>query len=138
GITTAELGAVAGRVLAEHGARHAPRYAYGFPGDACISVNDEAVHGIPGDRVVRAGDLVKLDGVVEKDGYLADSALTVAVPPVSEEARRLVECARAGVEAAMRVARAGHRVNEIGREVEREVRGRGFSVLRDLSGHGIG
>ena len=138
GVSTAELDAVARRVLAGHGARHAPRHHYGFPGDACISVNDEAVHGIPGRRVLRPGDLVKLDVVAEKDGYMADAALTVGVPPVSEQSRRLMECTRAAFRQAMKVARAGNRVSEIGRAVDREVRRHGFVVLRDLAGHGIG
>lgn len=138
GITTGELDAVGARVLAEHGARSAPRLVYGFPGEICISLNDEAVHGIPGDRAVAPGDLVKLDVTAEKDGYMADAAVTVPVPPVSAEARRLAECARSAFFKALDVARPGHRVNEIGGVIEREVRRAGFSVLRDLSGHGIG
>ncbi len=138
GITTAELDLVGARVLEEHGARSAPNLVYGFPRTTCISVNDEAVHGIPGDRVVREGDLVKLDVTAELDGYMADSAVTVPVPPVSDVARRLTACARVAFEQAMKVARVGKRVNDIGREVEGEVRRRGFAVIRDLAGHGIG
>ncbi|HEX7243789.1 MAG TPA: type I methionyl aminopeptidase [Longimicrobiaceae bacterium] len=138
GITTVELDAVGARVLAEHGARSAPKMVYNFPGSICISVNDEAVHGIPGKRAVAAGDLVKLDVTAELDGYMADAAVTVPVPPVSEAAARLAACARAAFERAMDVARAGVRVNEIGRAVEGEVRRSGFSVIRELSGHGIG
>ncbi len=138
GVSTAELDAVAARVLAELGARHAPRFAYGFPGDSCISLNDEAVHGIPGERVIRPGDLAKLDVVAEKNGYMADAALSVAVAPVSEEKRRLVACARAAFGKAMQIARAGNRVSDIGRAVETEVNRHGFTVLRDLAGHGIG
>ena len=138
GVSTAELDAVARRVLRQNGARHAPRHHYGFPGDSCISVNDEAVHGIPGSRVLRPGDLVKLDVVAEKDGYMADAAVTVGVPPVSAENQRLMDCARAAFQKAMEVARAGNRVSEIGRAVEAEVERHGFTVLRDLAGHGIG
>ncbi|HEX8830140.1 MAG TPA: type I methionyl aminopeptidase [Longimicrobium sp.] len=138
GVTTAALDAVAARVLAANGARHAPRLDYNFPGDSCISVNDEAVHGIPGPRVVRAGDLVKLDVVAEKDGYFADAAITVPVPPVTDEKRRLAACARAAFEKAMEVARVGNRVSDIGRAVENEVKRHGFVVVRDLAGHGIG
>ncbi|HWK89019.1 MAG TPA: type I methionyl aminopeptidase [Longimicrobium sp.] len=138
GTTTAELDAVAARVLAEHGARHAPRRLLGFPADSCISVNDEAVHGLPGARVVQAGDLVKLDVVAEKDGYMADAAVTVAVPPVTEEKRRLVQCVRSAFVRAMKVARAGTRLAEIGRAVEGEARRCGFTVMRELGGHGIG
>jgi methionyl aminopeptidase len=138
GITTAELDAVAGRVMRAHGARSAPKMVYGFPGDVLISVNDEVVHGIPGARVIQPGDLVKLDVTVEKDGYMADAAVTVAVPVAAERARRLADCARAAFAKAMEVARAGNRVNDIGRAVDAEVRRRGFRVLRDLNGHGIG
>src|SRR5438309_5518611 len=75
GVTTAELDAIGARVLEENGARSAPIEVYGFPGAVCISVNDEAIHGIPGDRVIRAGDLVKLDVTAVKDGYYADAAV---------------------------------------------------------------
>lgn len=85
GITTAELDRIAADVLAEHGARSAPQLVYGFPGPACISVNDEAVHGIPGSRQLQRGDLVTLDVTVELDGYYADAAVTGGVPPVSDE-----------------------------------------------------
>lgn len=85
GITTAELDRIAAAMLAEHGARSAPQLVYGFPGTACISVNDEAVHGIPGSRQLQRGDLVTLDVTVELDGYYADAAVTVGVPPVSDE-----------------------------------------------------
>lgn len=111
---------------------------YGFPGEICISVNEEAVHGIPGDRKIEAGDLVKLDVTFEKNGYMADAAVTVPVEPVSDEARRLALCAERAFRQAMRVAKAQNRVNEIGRAVEREVQRSGFSVIRALGGHGIG
>ena len=138
GVTTAELDAVAARVLGEHGARSAPQLAYGFPATACISVNDEAVHGIPSHRKLERGDLVTLDVTVELDGYYADAAVTVGVPPISDEARRLIECAEAAFRCAARVARAGARLASVGGAVEAEVKRRGFKVLRDLCGHGIG
>src|SRR3954447_12646450 len=117
GITTAELDAVGARVLAEHGAESAPPKVYGFPGALCISVNDEAIHGIPGDRTVQAGDLVKLDLVAEKDGYFADAAVTVAAGEVSAAARALIRCAESAFHRAAKVASAGNRVYEIGRAV---------------------
>lgn len=139
GVTTAGLARVGGKVMRENGARSAPRMVYGFPGDVLISLNDEAVHGIPSDtRKVKAGDLVKLDVTFEKNGYMADAAMTVAVEPVSAQARQLMECAERAFEKAMRVARLNHRVNEIGRAVEREVRRSGFQIIRELGGHGIG
>ena len=138
GITTGELDTIGARVMQENGARSAPAMVYGFPGANCISLNEEAVHGIPGDRRLREGDLLKLDVTVEKDGFMADAAETVAVGTVSQEAKRLMACARRAFEKAMLVARAGFRVSEIGRAVEREVRREGFSVIRELGGHGIG
>ncbi|HXC42094.1 MAG TPA: type I methionyl aminopeptidase [Candidatus Dormibacteraeota bacterium] len=138
GVATAELDEVGAGVMRQHGARSAPTLVYGFPGVNCISVNEEAVHGIPGKRALREGDLVKLDVTVEKNGFMADAAVTVPVGEVSEERRRLAECAERAFAKAMLVARAGFRVSEIGRAVEREVRRSGFSVIRDLGGHGIG
>ena len=138
GITTAELDAIAANVLRAHGARSAPQLAYDFPAHTCISVNDEAVHGIPGARRLQHGDLVTLDVTVELDGYYADAAVTVGVPPVSDEAQRLIECAEAAFRRGASVARAGERLSRVGGAVEAEVRRRGFRVLRDLCGHGIG
>jgi methionyl aminopeptidase len=138
GIRTEELADAGAKVMRESGARSAPVMVYGFPGEICISVNEEAVHGIPGKRKLEAGDLVKLDVTFEKNGYMGDAAITVPVEPVSDEARRLVLCAERAFYQAMRVARARHRVNEIGRVVEHEVRRSGFSVVRELGGHGIG
>jgi len=138
GVTTAELDEVGGQVMRQHGAQSAPQLVYKFPGVNCISVNDEAVHGIPSERRVEEGDLVKLDVTVEKDGFMADAAVTVAAGQVPEESERLIACAERAFARAMLVARAGFRVSEIGRAVEREVRRSGFSVIRDLGGHGIG
>lgn len=138
GVTTLEIADVGAAVMRENGARSAPAMVYGFPGEICISVNDEAVHGIPGPREIQPGDLVKLDVTFEKNGYMADAALTVPVEPAREETRRLARCAERAFDQAMRAAKAGTRVNEIGRAVEREVRRSGFSVIRALCGHGIG
>jgi methionyl aminopeptidase len=138
GITTAELDAVAARLFAKHGARSAPAMVYGFPGTVLISVNDEIVHGVPGGRVLRAGDIVKLDVTLEKGGYIADAARTVSVGAPDERVSRLIACARAAFEAALPAARAGNQVNEIGRAIEREVRRAGCSVIRGLTGHGVG
>ncbi len=138
GITTGELDAIGARVLAEHGAESAPPKVYGFPGAFCISVNDEAIHGIPGKRALREGDLVKLDLVAEKDGYFADAAVTVAVGNVSETAAALARCAESAFHRAASEARVGRRVYDIGRAVERETHRCGFEVMRDLCGHGVG
>lgn len=138
GVSTLYLDQVGARVMEENGARSAPTMVYQFPGANCISLNDEAVHGIPGSRKLKEGDLVKLDVTVEKDGFMADAALTVPVGRVSKQAERLMNCAEQAFHEAMSVARAGFRVLEIGRVVEREVRKSGFTVIRELGGHGIG
>jgi methionyl aminopeptidase len=139
GISTRELGDIGGKVMRQNGARSAPALVYGFPGDVLISLNNEAVHGIPSEsRKVRAGDLVKLDVTFEKNGYMADAAITVPVEPVSEDARRLAVCAERAFQKAMQFARSNHHVNEIGRAIEKEVRASGFRVIRELGGHGIG
>jgi methionyl aminopeptidase len=138
GVTTKELDVLAAAILAREGAQSAPILVYDFPGSICISVNDEIVHGVPGPRVIREGDLVKLDLTVEKGGFMADAAVTVAVAPASDDARRLVRCAERAFRKATSVARAGRRISDIGRAVEDEVRRSGFCVVRELCGHGIG
>lgn len=138
GATTADLDAIGAGVLAARGAESAPPKIYGFPGAVCISVNDEAIHGVPGGRILQSGDLVKLDVVAEKDGFFADAAVTVKVGDVSPEAEALARCAESSFWEAAKAARAGNRVYEIGRAVEREVRRGGFSVMRELRGHGVG
>jgi methionyl aminopeptidase len=138
GVTTRELDEIGAAVFAARGARSAPQLTYGFPGTNCISVNDEAVHGVPSDRTLRDGDLVTLDVTAELDGYMADAAVTVPVGSPSPLASALVETAERALERALGVVTAGARLNEIGRVVEREVRASGFQVLHALSGHGIG
>lgn len=138
GITTAELDAVCARELRRRGARPAPALLMGFPASACISVGDEAVHGIPGPRRIRPGDVVKLDVTAELQGYVADAAVTVVVPPASRMARELAACAAAALSRALDEAGAGRPLSAIGRAVEREVRRRGFRVLAEHCGHGTG
>jgi methionyl aminopeptidase len=138
GVTTRELDEIGARVLADHGAESAPPKVYGFPGALCISVNDEAIHGVPGDRVIRAGDLIKLDLVAEKDGYYADAAVSLTAGEPNALAAALIRCAETAFRLACDVARAGSRVYEIGRAVEAETRRCGFQVIRELCGHGVG
>ncbi len=138
GITTAALAAVGGNIMRRHGARSAPALVYGFPGDVLISLNDEAVHGVPSARVIAPGDLVKLDVTFEKDGYMADAAVTIPLEPAGTTALALSACARRAFHAARRLARPGMPVRELGRAIEIETRRAGFRVIRDLAGHGIG
>jgi methionyl aminopeptidase len=138
GVTTAAIDAVGATVLARHGAHSAPQRVYGCPSATLISVNDEIVHGLPGARPLKPGDIVKLDVTADVNGYIADAARTIVLPGASETAMRLRDCAVAAFRAGIAAATAGRRVSEIGRAVEREVVSRGFHVLRDLSGHGVG
>lgn len=138
GVTTGELNLVGARVLAENGAVSAPPKVYKFPGELCISVNEEAIHGIPGRRVLKAGDLVKLDLVAEKDGYFADAAVSVSVGETAPAVQALAACAERAFHVALDQARPGVRVREIGRAVEKETKRSGFQVMRELCGHGVG
>jgi methionyl aminopeptidase len=138
GVTTRELDQQADAFLTSEGARPAPRLLYGFPGATCISVNEEAVHGIPRDRVLRNGDLVTFDVTAELDGFFADAAITVPVGEASARAQALCACAESAFWEGAKVARAGAPLSGVGRAVEAEVRSRGFYVMRELCGHGIG
>jgi methionyl aminopeptidase len=138
GVTTRQLDEIGAEVMEKNGARSAPSTVYNFPGTNCISVNEEAVHGIPSERILRDGDLLKLDVTIEKDGFMADAAETVAVGTLDEVKQKLMASARNAFEKSLTAAKAGNRVMEIGRIVEREVRRNGFFVIRELEGHGIG
>jgi methionyl aminopeptidase len=138
GMTTADLDAIGAAVLARHGARPTPQHTYGFPAACCISVNDEVVHGIPGARVLRAGDVVKLDVTADRDGYVADAARTVVLGPAAADASRLAAAARAAFQRALDFATAGRRIRELGRAVDAEARRHGARVIRELCGHGVG
>ena len=138
GIRTRELDAIGEAVLTRRGARSAPREVYKFPGCSCISLNEEIVHGIPGARRIVPGDLVKLDVTAICDDYVADAADTVVVSPAPAEAQRLRDSAEQAFRAGITAARAGQPVNAIGKAVEDRVRQDGFSVVRELCGHGVG
>jgi len=138
GVTTAELDEIGARIFGKAGARSGPQLDYGFPGTNCISVNDEAVHGVPGSRRLKDGDLVKLDVTAELDGFYADACVSVPVGKASSSTRRLADVSRRALNNALQVARAGVPLNEIGHAVETTVTKHGYSVCRDLIGHGIG
>lgn len=139
GITTAELDRVGDRALRRHGARSAPRLAYGFPRATCISVNDCVAHGIPSRSVVlRNGDLVNVDVSAELDGYWADTGASAPVGSANPLVSRLLEATRAAQRDATQAARAGCERRVIGRAVERQARRSGFTVIANLCGHGVG
>ena len=139
GVTTAELDAIGKEILDRHGARSAPRLAYGFPGVTCISVNDRIAHGIPSrECVLREGDLVNIDVSAELDGYWADTGASFPVGAVSTRASELLRATRLALEEGMSQARAGAPLRNIGRAVERRAKQCGFQVVRNLCGHGVG
>ncbi|MFN0177411.1 MAG: type I methionyl aminopeptidase [Gemmatimonadales bacterium] len=138
GVTTGRLDEIAGRFLRRHGARSAPQLTYAYPGVACISVNDEAAHGIPGSRRLAPGDVVKLDVSAERDGFFADAAVTLGVPPVSKATAVLIRAARDARDAGIRAAVAGQPISAIGQAAEAVAREGGFVVIADLPGHGLG
>lgn len=140
GITTAELDRIAEEFIRSHdGARPSFKGLYGFPGSICASINEEIVHGIPSKkRVLREGDIASLDIGVLYDGFHTDSATTVPVGEIPEESARLLEATKAALEAGIAEVRLGNHIGDVGAAVERTVAAAGFSVVRDLVGHGIG
>jgi methionyl aminopeptidase len=138
GITTGELDALAGEEMRKRAAESSPKLVYQFPGEMCISVNDEVVHGVPGPRVLQAGDVLKVDVTAELDGYIADAARTIVIPPATAAAKHLVACAESAFNRALVVAMAGVRISELGRAVESEVQRWGHAVIHDMCGHGVG
>lgn len=139
GVTTWQLEQLAEKLISKKGARPAFKGYHGFPCVLCASVNEEVVHGIPSKKKkLVEGDLMKLDfGVVFK-GFFGDSARTVAVGKVSPEARALLEATRVSLQKAIEVMRPGNRLGDIGHAVQSYVEARGYSVVRDFYGHGIG
>lgn len=139
GVTTGELDAIGRDVFSRHGAQSAPRVTYNFPGSTCISVNDEAAHGIPSRlRTLRTGDLVNVDVSAELDGYFSDTGASVPVGEVSETVTRLIDATRLAQGDAMTAARSGRSLRHVGRAVQARAHRHGFSVIKNLFGHGIG
>jgi len=140
GVSTARLDRIAEDLIRRHaGAEPAFKGLYGFPASLCTSINDEVVHGIPSEhRVLESGDLVSLDLGVRLEGYYADSAITVAVGEVSPEAGRLLAVTEEALEAGMAEARPGGHVGDIGGAIQAVVEEAGYSVVRELVGHGVG
>ena len=138
GITTREVDEIGAAVMRSLGGRSAPKLVYAFPGESCISVNEEVVHGLPGKRILENGDLVKLDVTVEIDGFMADCCETVGVGSIAKESKRLMDCASEAFRAGLFAVRPGARAFDIGKSIYRTVHSAGFSVVNNLAGHGIG
>jgi methionyl aminopeptidase len=140
GVATAELDRLAESIIRAHeGARPAFKGYGGFPASICASVNEEVVHGIPSkSRTLEAGDIVGIDVGVLMDGYHADAARTFAVGPVTEETRRLLSVTQSALEAGIDAARPGARLGDVSAAIQNVAEAAGFSIVRDLVGHGIG
>jgi methionyl aminopeptidase len=138
GITTLELDRLARAEVEKGGAIPAFLGLYGFPGTLCISVNEEVVHGIPGSRVLREGDIVSLDIGLVKDDFYVDMARTVAVGSIDEESARLIRVAGDALEIGIEFLRPGVRLGDLSAAIQKYVESQGFSVVREYTGHGIG
>jgi len=138
GMETRELDDIAAQELKKRGAKSSFKGYHGFPANICVSVNDEVVHGIPGKRVLREGDIVSLDFGAIFDGLQADAAVTVGVGEVNSTAKQLMETTKGALEAGIRAARAGARLGDISAAIQHYAESRGYSVVREYTGHGIG
>jgi methionyl aminopeptidase len=138
GMHTRDLDAIANREIRRLGGMPTFKGYRGFPGNICTSINEEIVHGIPGDRTIREGDLVKMDVGATIDGFIGDAAVTVGVGNISEEAGDLIEVARQCLEEGIKAAREDARVGDIGEAVQSYAEAKGYSVVREYVGHGIG
>ena len=143
GVTTGELEDAASQMIGEHGGMspflgYTPMGHPPFPAYTCVSVNEEIVHGVPGPRKLRDGDIVTIDCGVELDGWIADSAWTYGVGKISPQTERLLKVTKESLYRGIAQARAGNRVGDIGNAVQKYVEAQGFSVVRELTGHGVG
>ncbi len=138
GVKTKELDAIAARELEKLGAQPSFKGYRGFPANLCISINDEIVHGIPGERVLHDGDIVSLDFGAIFMGFQGDAAVTVSVGKVSPQARDLIDTTRGALDAGIVAARSGARLGDVSAAIQGYAESRGYSVVREYSGHGIG
>jgi methionyl aminopeptidase len=138
GIETRELDELAEELCRKHKVKPAFKGYRGYPRSICVSVNEEVVHGIPGPRRLKAGDLVSLDFGVKYDGYYGDAAITVGVGEVGEKARALMAATEKSLYAGIAEVKAGKRLSDISHAVQTVVEGAGFGVIREFVGHGIG
>lgn len=138
GITTKELDVLAGTMLEKAGAISAPKGEYDFPGYTCISVNEEVAHGIPGSRVIQEGDLVNIDVSGSKNGYFADTGVSIVVGEGKEELKKICDVAKKAFEAGLKKVKPGSKKSGLGKAVFQTARENGLTVIKNLTGHGIG
>ena len=138
GMTTRELDTLGRALLEKEGARPAPESTYKFPGATCISVSPAIAHGIPGDQVLKAGDLVNIDVSADIDGTYADTGGSFAIPPVTQKIERLCRDGKRAMWSGIRVVKAGGRLNEIGRAIQEFADKNRYTLIRNLASHGVG
>ncbi len=138
GMTTSELDQIGKQLLEYYGAKSAPKVTYGFPGYTCISINEEAAHGIPGTRVIQPGDVVNIDVSAEKDGYYSDTGGSFIVPPSDYLKDKLISSTKLALREACRSAKAGNPINVIGKSIQKVAKQKGFRVIKNLCSHGVG
>lgn len=138
GITTAELDAIGRKILEDNGAQSAPEFCYKFPGATCISVNEEVAHGIPGPRVIQAGDLVNIDVSAVKDGFFGDTGASYAVPPVAKRTERLCRDGKRALFIGLQQVKAGAPLANIGNAIGRFANRNRYTLIRNLASHGVG
>jgi len=138
GITTKELDNIAYKEIIRCGGRPTFKKYRGFPASICTSINEEIVHGIPGKRVLQEGDIIKLDVGATLDGFIGDAAISVAVGGVSRVASDLMETTRLSLEKGIKAAQPGNRIGDIGAAIQNYSEARGYSVVREYVGHGVG
>jgi methionyl aminopeptidase len=138
GMKTKDLDVLAEKLIRKAGATPTFLGYHGYKASICVSINEEVVHGIPGERVIKAGDVVSIDIGATLDGFVGDTAYTFLVEPVSSQARKLVERTRESLEAAIAVMKPGNRLGDVGAAVQKLVEADGYGVVREFVGHGIG
>ncbi|HNX53156.1 MAG TPA: type I methionyl aminopeptidase [Pontiellaceae bacterium] len=138
GISTIELGNAAFEIIRKLGGTSAFYGYHGFPGQICVSVNEEVVHGIPGKRVIRAGDIVSIDTGITFGGFIGDTAVTVAAGEISDDKKKLLQVTKAALDAGIAKAVAGNHLGDISHAIQTVVEAAGFSIVREFVGHGIG
>lgn len=138
GMKTSELDSLGAAFLAKYGARSAPQLVYNFPGATCISMGHEVAHGIPGSREILLGDLINIDVSAELNGYFGDTGGSMVVPPIKKPLTHLCEATKEAMYAGIAAARAGVKLNEIGKAVEKVARKNGYKVIVNLGSHGVG
>ncbi|MBI1979769.1 MAG: type I methionyl aminopeptidase [Elusimicrobia bacterium] len=138
GITTSDLDVFAAEWIKSHGAKPAFLNYRGFPAHICVSINEEVVHGIPGSKKIRVGDIVGIDVGLFYDGWCGDTARTVAIGQISADAQKLLEVSRQSLEQAIQAATMGNRLGDVSNAMQSVVESAGFNVVRHYGGHGIG